>query len=477
MDSGDLFFKTAIIEDYLRMTRTAYAEFMVEQFNQIGCDAIGIGETDFALGVDFLKRLEKKSNFLFLNANIVDSSGKNVFTPYVIKKIKGIKIGIFSVLHSSYPLPEGLRALDIQETTRKLLPEISSKADFILALTHQGHDNDISFAEEFNEIDWVMGAHDGSALHEPQRIKNTLIFQASTEGKYVGRLDLSLKKGASSHYTHHLIALDEQTFGPGDPKVYQKVQAFKETIAKLYVKEEKATYFEAGQKTKAGNTVEYATYRKCMECHKAQYNVWKNSKHASAIIPLYVRNQHLNPECIVCHSVGFQKPGGFSNSAHPFHVSQQTKKSLEEFLERLIRKEKKALPLHLQEAIKKDKKIAQIFKEKKYKGSMIELREHPEFDKWIRSEYIKAIEKEKWRKDFMGVQCENCHSSKGLKNPQGQWIPHFTESNIFPKKVVVQTCLQCHNTHQSPHFDIAKDRRVMGEKDAKFPFHCKLGVF
>ena len=107
---------------------------------------------------------------------------------------------------------------------------------------------------------------------------------------------------------------------------------------------------------------------------------------------------------------------------------------------------------------------------------MIDLRKEKELDQWARAEYVNAMEKEKWRKDFMGVQCENCHSAKGLLNPKGQRIPHFTEQ-IFPKKVVAESCLKCHTSSQSPEFDMVKDPRVLGEEGAKPPFQCKLGVF
>lgn len=439
------------MEDHLKTSRAAYAEFMVDQLNNIGMDAIGIGSTDFALGVEFLKTLEKNANFPFLSANIVDKKKKRIFKPYVIKKVGNKKIGIFSVIDSTMFLPEGLLALDALKTAQEIVAELFPQVDYILALTYQGVEKDRLLAENSSAINWIVGGHDGSMLAEPRKIKKTLILQAGTEGKYVGIFQSIQKKKIS----HQLIALDEEQFGKGDEILFQKVQTLKETISKEYTKQEamakKPFVVEPGRKTPAGNTVEYASYRRCMECHKAQYDVWKQSKHATAIIPLYVRNQHLNPECIGCHSVGFREPGGFSDIAHPFEMSDKTKKSLEAFLDK-------------------------TFKEKKLKGSMIDLRKEKELDQWARSEYVKAMENEKWRKDFVGVQCENCHSAKGLLDSKGKWIPHSSEP-IFPKKVVAETCLKCHTSAFSPHFDMAKDRRVLGEKDAKPPFQCKLGVF
>ena len=110
---------------------------------------------------------------------------------------------------------------------------------------------------------------------------------------------------------------------------------------------------------------------------------------------------------------------------------------------------------------------------KKYKGSMVELRDHPKLDQKLRRQYVNAIEKAPWKKDFMGVQCENCHSPRGVKDALGKDLLHQVESEL-PKKVVADLCLKCHTPSQSPKFNFEKDRRILGEKDAKAPFHCKL---
>ncbi|HBQ21186.1 MAG: hypothetical protein A2Z91_00445 [Deltaproteobacteria bacterium GWA2_38_16] len=508
LDSGDLLFKSSMAPDYLRAQWKDQAEFLVDQFNLIGCDAIGIGDNDFALGVDFLQELQKKAKFPFLSANIIDhKSGKTLFTPYIIKTVLGVKVGIFSVIDASLKLPESVHSQDAIVMAQEVIKELSPKVDFMIALTHQGVEKDILLAQKVKGIDFILGGHDGAYLAQPKQVGNTLIFEAGDQGKYVGVLKASLKKGVHTYaspadiqgsegkviqiddqlkqlremkkgdlyqsdigfksstdrqeqellrqkweleqeielsktkgnqFTHQLIALDEQ-MGNGDNRIFQNVQQFK--IHKIELDQKIPMDTKMGALTKKGNTLEYATYQKCKECHKTQQEVWEKSKHATAMIPLYIRNQHKNPECLICHSVGLQKPGGFSG----------LDKSMEVFLEKVI--------------------------DKKYKGSMIELREHPDVDQKLRAQYLKAVKKENWKKDFMGVQCENCHGARGLKNAQGAFIPHFTEDQ-FPKKVVAQNCLECHTRQQSPHFDFAKDKRIKGEAGgAMAPFHCAEGKF
>ncbi len=489
LDSGDLFFKSHVAPSYLEEQWGLQAEFIVDRFNEIGCDGVGIGENDFALGLGQLLQLKKRARFPILNANIVNEKGETLFDRYAIRKIGNLKVGIFSVLDPSLPLPKGLLALDTIEIGRKIVKELREQnVDFIIALTHQGLQRDRNWARDVSQVDLVIGGHDSASLAVPEKIGETLIVNGDELGKYTGVIDLAFRKGVhkfaasadlsadvqASRYHNRVVPLDS-AFSNGDPRLFEQVQKFKKRLGALA---EKSVEPPPDSKELAReHRLEFATYRKCMECHRAQFDVWKSSKHASAIIPLYIRNQHLNPECIKCHSVGFREAGGFTDVAHPFVMPDGMKKAMEGLLQKLIETKLEDLPPDLRESLKRDPVIAKAIKEKKYKGMMIDLREHPEFDHWIRSQYVKAIENEKWRKDFLGVQCENCHGARGLKDSRGNPIPHFSETS-FSKKVIVQTCIQCHTSQQSPDFNFAKDRHhIKGEKGATPPFQCLRGVF
>ncbi|MEK7790930.1 MAG: multiheme c-type cytochrome, partial [Deltaproteobacteria bacterium] len=352
LDSGDLFFKSPVAPTHLEEQWRLQAEFIVDRFNDIGCEGVGIGENDFALGLGQLLKLKKRARFPLLNANIVNEKGEPLFDQHAIRKIGNLKVGIFSVLDPSLPLPEGLRALDAIEISRKIVTELRQEnVDFIIALTHQGLQRDRNWAREVSGVDLVIGGHDSSNLAVPEKVIKkyweTLIVNGYELGKYTGVIDLAFRKGvhqfaasddlsadaATSRYHNRIIPLDS-AFSDGDPRLFKEVQKFKKRLQALA---EKSVEPPAASKELArGHTLQFATYRKCMECHRAQFDVWKSSKHASAIIPLYIRNQHLNPECITCHSVGFREAGGFTDVKHPFVMPDGMKKAMEGFLQKLI---------------------------------------------------------------------------------------------------------------------------------------------
>ncbi len=55
----------------------------------------------------------------------------------------------------------------------------------------------------------------------------------------------------------------------------------------------------------------YVGTERCVECHEDEYTFWKKTKHATAWATLEHQNKHFDLTCIGCHTVGYQKPGGF----------------------------------------------------------------------------------------------------------------------------------------------------------------------
>ncbi len=55
----------------------------------------------------------------------------------------------------------------------------------------------------------------------------------------------------------------------------------------------------------------YVGTEKCASCHEEAYDFWKKTKHAKAWETLEKDNKHYDLTCIGCHTVGYEKPGGF----------------------------------------------------------------------------------------------------------------------------------------------------------------------
>jgi 2',3'-cyclic-nucleotide 2'-phosphodiesterase (5'-nucleotidase family) len=183
------------------------AQIIIESFNLMGYDAMGIGDDDLTRGKEFLLEISKKANFPFLSSNLLDeASGKTLFQPSLIKEINGLRIGIFSLLSpdfftgTSEPRKKGLTIRQPIEVVQAMVKEFKSKTDLVILLSHLGYVKDIELAQTVQGINIIVGSHTGINLGYPMVIKNTVILQTASRGMFGGRLDLLLYNHEPTFY-------------------------------------------------------------------------------------------------------------------------------------------------------------------------------------------------------------------------------------------------------------------------------------
>jgi predicted CXXCH cytochrome family protein len=95
---------------------------------------------------------------------------------------------------------------------------------------------------------------------------------------------------------------------PGSPDVLALVQAYDRDVAQLNL----AWAKEHGQDCpKPGkNEAGYVGNEACRDCHAEAFAVWDASKHAHAYDDLARAGKNYRVDCIKCHVVGYEQPGG-----------------------------------------------------------------------------------------------------------------------------------------------------------------------
>ena len=209
LDSGDLLFKkfvNPIPENELK-GMSEKAHLMIESFNLMGYDAMGIGDDDLTMGKEFLLEISKKANFPFLSSNLFDEvSGKVLFQSFLIKETHGLRIGIFALLSPDFftgpsdPRRKGLTFRSPIETAQAMVKELKPKTDLIILLSHLGYAKDVELAQTLQGINIILGGHNGINLVYPSVIKNTIILQTASRGMYGARLDLLLYNNEPTFY-------------------------------------------------------------------------------------------------------------------------------------------------------------------------------------------------------------------------------------------------------------------------------------
>jgi len=209
LDAGDLFFKkftNPISENELKRV-SEKARLILEGFNLMGVDALGVGDGDLTLGKDFLMEISKKAQFPILSSNIVnEESGKLLLQPYLLKEIAGMKIGIFSLLSPDLftgpndPRKKGLVFRDPVETAQAMVRELQPKTDLLILLSHLSYPKDVELAQNISGIHLIIGGHTGANLLYPPLIKNTYLLQTAPKGMYGARIDFTFNNNTFSFY-------------------------------------------------------------------------------------------------------------------------------------------------------------------------------------------------------------------------------------------------------------------------------------
>ena len=233
LDGGDV--NTGVPESDLQ---DAVPDF--RGMNLLGYDAMAVGNHEFDKPSVVLQMQRDLATFPMLSANIY-RDGKRMFEPYKLFNLGGVRVAVMGLTTEDTQKmvhPDNIRNTEFrsaQTEAAKVLPELRSNANVVIAATHMGHyengqhgtqaPGDVELARSVKGIDLVVGGHTqnpacmkaenvldrayvpGSAC-QPDRQNGTWIVQAHEWGKYVGRADFTYKNGEFKLVKYALIPIN-----------------------------------------------------------------------------------------------------------------------------------------------------------------------------------------------------------------------------------------------------------------------------
>lgn len=209
VDAGDIFQGTPYFNYY-------GGELEFKLMNLMEYDVATIGNHDFDNGIDGLMTQLKKANFEMVSANydLKNTVLDGLVSPYTLKMVDGIKIGIFGLGIALQGLVDVrnsketkyLDPVEIATDTARLLRE-EKKCDLVICLSHLGFKYtddaskicDVLLAQKTENIDLIIGGHTHTFLEKPvvelnRAGKKVLINQVGCYGLNLGRIDFYLTK-------------------------------------------------------------------------------------------------------------------------------------------------------------------------------------------------------------------------------------------------------------------------------------------
>jgi hypothetical protein len=338
---------------------------------KMGYAAVGIGEYEAALplfnalGEFALQEHGNAGSPQTLVANLLDRENKfpGQMDSWRLVPAGSTKVGVTSVVGPSVAARIKDRDVKFSPSSapviKAVLKQMGEQGVQIPVLLYQGGSPDpmkipkpteaIACAEAFPEIPIIVCLSESDeppAL--PREIKHdgkpsTWVFQVGHKGKNVGVVGVwrTGNKARPFEYRYQLVDLSEEFLTPEGEESSNPILGLMETYTQELRGDLKARpggdYLSRYPQSRhmlqvmaptadqdKNATPTYVGSEKCKSCHEEAYKVWKNSKHSHAYQTLVDAKRpslrQYDPECIVCHTVGFGHQGGFKDAVATKHL-------------------------------------------------------------------------------------------------------------------------------------------------------------
>lgn len=207
----------------------------IELLNLLEPDIFLLGNHEFDYGVENLKEVLEIAEFPVICANLVDKKRKEPFVPpYLILNKGKFKIAFIGLITEGIgkAVKEWgeLEVLDAESTLTFYMNRLEGETQLQVLVSHMGIQKDKSIARKVKGLELIIGGHSHTTLFRPLRVNNTLICQAGSGGRYIGKLDLFLDpQGKIASYHNDLV----ETFTKGikpDDSVRSKIEELEKDL-------------------------------------------------------------------------------------------------------------------------------------------------------------------------------------------------------------------------------------------------------
>ncbi len=268
-------------------------------------DAVALGDQEFALGVSRLRSLASEYRLPLVCANVRDEAGSLVFPAHVVRVAGGRRIGIFAVIaDQAYGFPprewrQGLKVEPPLEAARREVRELAG-CDLIIALSHQPLADTQELARSVPGIRVVVSGHDDAVLRTPLKVGDATIVATGPIGRLLGALTFEHGPDGDLEPTMTMMGLSERAVrdSPWVMDLYWK-----------YVR--KARGEAPPEWALPAQPAAYESAEACAKCHEKEHKQWLSTRHANAYASIKRKGRHEDPECILCHTMGYGREGGF----------------------------------------------------------------------------------------------------------------------------------------------------------------------
>jgi hypothetical protein len=290
------------------------SEYILKGFAALEYDAIGMQWQDLSYGLEFATQFDLP----WVLGNGAHSG---------ITRVKPIKRGIdgrFVVLKvfswldpDDSPMPQmHTDHVLVHADPEPLLGEIrqADKQGIVTVLTTSLSLATVQQKFDLEVIDILLVRASDETYGEPRQVGKTLVLQPGSRGRHIARVDLETDgEGDIRKWEHKVIFMPRSV--PDAPRMNAWYDEYNAKLEQDYLKRVEI------RKQRESGVGDFTGEASCKACHPVQHEVWLQSGHAGAYEHLESVNKAYDSECVACHTVGFNKPGGFLDKLITSHLA------------------------------------------------------------------------------------------------------------------------------------------------------------
>jgi 2',3'-cyclic-nucleotide 2'-phosphodiesterase (5'-nucleotidase family) len=275
-------------------------EYILKGFSQLNYDGVAVQWSDLAYGDGFIR----DAKLPWVASNLLSEG----FAKTKEIERNGHHLALFSWLDPAEDPRAAMhgkhQTVDADlETLRQSLQQARQRGAVTLLSTTMTLDQaKATLPLELVDLLFIRAAYE--VFGEPQKVGDTLVLQPGSRGMRIGRIDLTFNNdGRIQQWRNEVISMpatiaNDQSLMPWYDEYNAKV---------------KASYLErvALRKAREKGQSPFVSEEVCKNCHTAEHDKWRTTLHSKAFSKLEKVGKSFDPACIKCHTVGFEKEGGF----------------------------------------------------------------------------------------------------------------------------------------------------------------------
>ena len=297
------------------------SRFLAQVMKDLHYDAAAVGERDLTFGLVTL-RDEAKAGPPIICANLY-AEGARAFAPSVVRKVGGVKVGVFALLGEEPRDLEGFEIKDPAAEGRVVLAKLRKECDYVILLAHMDRPKLLALIPKLRGVDLVIRGHyvEGEKAHEScvdtlvgvlEKAEVPILF-AGQQARNVGSVAISVKRGGGGAVTaNRLIRLGADV--GEDTSFAARVGSF---MSEESLRERQILLNKSLTRDESTGRIRerYLGYQICGRCHDDLVPRYLLTRHFKAFDTLREKGKETSPDCLACHTTGYGKFGGYDAKA------------------------------------------------------------------------------------------------------------------------------------------------------------------